>query len=107
HQPLRLAQLAEGLFNADRAVEALGCANAALELAVNQGERGICAYAEYLVGLVLSRLGPGDPDKITAHYQNACAIANELALQPLAAQIRLTQDEFCSVTRSTPKASAL
>jgi predicted ATPase/class 3 adenylate cyclase len=101
HQPLRLAQLAEGLFNADRAVESLDCANAALELAVHQGERGICAYAEYLVGLVLSRLGPGDPDKIAAHYQNACAIANELALQPLAAQIRLTQDEFWSGTRST------
>jgi predicted ATPase/class 3 adenylate cyclase len=107
HQPMRLAQLAEGLFNADRAVEALDCANAALELAVHQGERGICAYAEYLIGLVLSRLGPGDPDEIAAHYQNACAIANELALQPLAAQIRLTQDEFCSGTRSTPKASAL
>jgi predicted ATPase len=101
HQPLRLAQLAEGLFNADRAVEALDCANAALELAVHQGERGICAYAEYLIGLILSRLGPGDPDEIAAHYQNACAIANELALQPLAAQIRYTQDDFCSGPRSS------
>jgi class 3 adenylate cyclase/tetratricopeptide (TPR) repeat protein len=101
HQPLRLAQLAEGLFKADRAVEALDCADAARELAVHQAERGICAYAEYLMGLVLSRLEPGNPDKIVAHYQNACVIADELALQPLAAQIRHTQAEFCSGTCST------
>jgi hypothetical protein len=70
-------------------------------LAVHQAERGICAYAEYLIGLALSRLEPGNPDEIAAHYQNACAIADELALQPLAAHIRHTQAEFCSGTRST------
>ena len=87
--PLWTAQLAEGLLAAGQIERARAVAQRALELALVHKERGHHARGLKLLGDVLAAASPADPDAAEARYREAHALADELAMRPLAAQTLL------------------
>jgi hypothetical protein len=68
--------------------EAAACANQALALARDRGERGVEAMARRLTAEVAAR-GGTDPNGAEEEYGRALSLAEELNMRPLVAQCRL------------------
>jgi class 3 adenylate cyclase/tetratricopeptide (TPR) repeat protein len=83
------AQLAEGLLAAGRIEPARLAVQRVLELAVVHGERGHHARGLMLLGDVLLAASPADASPAEGSYRQALALAEELAMRPLAAQTLL------------------
>jgi tetratricopeptide (TPR) repeat protein len=89
NHPLLLAYLGEAHLLAGRREDALEVARRALGLAHQQKERGNEAWVLRLLGEIISRAEPPDPESAEAHYRQALARADELGMRPLAAHCHL------------------
>ncbi len=78
--------MTEALLRADRLEDARAQGERALALTQERGERGLGAWALYLLGEVASRGEPLDGEIAESHYRQALAVADELGLRPLGAR---------------------
>jgi predicted ATPase/class 3 adenylate cyclase len=83
------AQLAEGLLAAGQIERAHAVAQRALELALLHKERGHHARSLKVLGDVTAVAHPTDPGAAEDRFRQALALAEELAMRPLAAQTLL------------------
>ncbi len=70
-------------------MEAIACAERALEQARDQRERVNQAGALRLLGEIAARADPPHVDHAEAHYRRALALVDELPMRPLAAHCHL------------------
>ena len=84
-QSISVAQLGEAYLLADRAEDARVCADRAVKLARERGERGYEAWSLRLLGEVASHHSRPDVATAEAHYGAAMALASELEMRPLVA----------------------
>ena len=86
---MSVVQLGEAHLLADQVEDARACADRALMLARERGERGHEAWALRLLGEIASH--PDRPDVATAeaHYGAARVLASDLGMRPLAAHCHL------------------
>jgi tetratricopeptide (TPR) repeat protein len=82
---MSVAQLGEGYLLAEQVEDARACADRAVRLARERGERGHEAWALRLMGEVASQHDRPDVATAEAHYGAAMALADELDMRPLAA----------------------
>ena len=82
---LSVVQLGEVYLFADQVEDARTCADRAVRLARERGERGYEAWALRLLGEVASQQNRPDVATAEAHYQQALALADELGMRPLQA----------------------
>jgi class 3 adenylate cyclase/tetratricopeptide (TPR) repeat protein len=78
--------LGEALMRADRPEDALAQAERARRLTRERGERGLEAWACWLLGEIASRRGPVEVETAEGHYRQALALADEGGLCPLLAR---------------------
>jgi class 3 adenylate cyclase/tetratricopeptide (TPR) repeat protein len=86
---ISVAQLGEAYLLADRADDARVCADRAVKLARERGERGYEAWSLRLLGEVASHHSRPDVATAEAHYGAAMALASELEMRPLVAHCHL------------------
>ena len=86
---LSVMQLGEAYLLADQVEDARACADRAVRLARERGERGHEAWALRLLGDIASRHDRPDVATAEAHYGAAMALASELGMRPLAAHCHL------------------
>ena len=86
---ISVAQLGEAYLLADRAEDARVCADRAVTLARERGERGYEAWSLRLLGEVASHHSRPDVATAEAHYGAAMALASELEMRPLVAHCHL------------------
>ena len=86
---MSVVQLGEAYLLADQVEDAHGCADRALTLAHERGERGYEAWALRLLGEIASRHHRPDVATAEAHYDAAMALASELRMRPLVAHCHL------------------
>jgi tetratricopeptide (TPR) repeat protein len=86
---LSVTQLGEAHLLAGQAEEARACADRAVALARQRGERGHEAWALRLLGDIASHPQGIDPPSAEAHYGAAMTLAAELAMRPLVAHCHL------------------
>ena len=84
-QSLSVVQLGEAYLLADQVEDARSCADRAVRLARERGERGHEAWALRLLGDIASHQDHPDVATAEAHYGAAMALASELGMRPLAA----------------------
>ena len=82
---LSVVQLGEAYLLADQVEDARACADRAVRLARERGERGHEAWALRLLGDIASHHDRPDVATAEAHYGAAMALASELGMRPLAA----------------------
>jgi tetratricopeptide (TPR) repeat protein len=82
---LSLEQLGEASLLANRIEDASECADRALTLARERGQRGHEAWTLRLLGEIASHDDPLNAETAEAHYRQAVALATELEMRPLAA----------------------
>jgi class 3 adenylate cyclase/tetratricopeptide (TPR) repeat protein len=82
---ISVAQLGEAYLLADRVEDARACADRAVRLAHERGERGYEAWALRLLGEIASHQSRPDVAAAEAHYGAAVALADELGMRPLQA----------------------
>jgi tetratricopeptide (TPR) repeat protein len=82
---MSVVQLGEAYLLADQVEEARACAERAVLLARERGERGHEAWALRLLGEVASQQNGPDVATAETHYSAAIALANELGMRPLQA----------------------
>jgi tetratricopeptide (TPR) repeat protein len=82
---LSVVQLGEAYLLADRVEDARACADRAVRLSRERGERGHEAWALRLLGEMASHHDRPDVATAEAHYGAAMALASELGMRPLAA----------------------
>jgi tetratricopeptide (TPR) repeat protein len=73
---------------ADQVEDARTCADRAVRLARQRGERGHEAWALRLFGEIAAHRTPLDADAAAAHYHQALTLAEELGMRPLQAHCR-------------------
>jgi tetratricopeptide (TPR) repeat protein len=78
-------QLGEAYLLADQVEDARDCADRAVLLARQRGERGYEAWALHLLGEIPSHQNRPDVATAEAHYGATIALAGELGMRPLAA----------------------
>ena len=61
-------------------------AERALALTRQRGERGLEAWAHWLIGEIASHRTPADPTVAEAHHRDALALAEAIGMRPLAAR---------------------
>jgi tetratricopeptide (TPR) repeat protein len=83
-QSLSVLQLGEAYLLADQVEDARACADRAVRLARERGERGHEAWALSLLGDIVSHHDHPDVATAEAHYGAAMALADELGMRPLA-----------------------
>jgi tetratricopeptide (TPR) repeat protein len=83
---LSVVQLGEAYLLAEQVEDALACADRAMRLARERGERGHEAWALRLLGEVASHHDRPDVPTAESHYQQAMALADALGMRPLQAQ---------------------
>ena len=83
-QSISVVQLGEASLLADQVEDARACADRAVRLARERGERGYEAWALRLLGEVASHHDHLDVATAEAHYGAAMALADELGMRPLA-----------------------
>jgi hypothetical protein len=86
---LTTVYLAEAHLLAGGVQEAAEHAARALALSCERHERGYAAWAQWLIGEILSRCEAFDPGGATVVYQEALALAQELEMRPLVAHCHL------------------
>jgi tetratricopeptide (TPR) repeat protein len=86
---ISVAQLGEAYLLADRAEDARVCADRAVKLARERGERGYEAWSLRLLGEVASHHSRPDVATAEAHYSASMALASELEMRPLVAHCHL------------------
>jgi class 3 adenylate cyclase/tetratricopeptide (TPR) repeat protein len=86
---ISVVQRGEAYLFADQVEDARACANRAVMLARERGERGYEAWALRLLGEVASHHDRPDVATAEAHYGAAMALASELSMRPLAAHCHL------------------
>jgi class 3 adenylate cyclase/tetratricopeptide (TPR) repeat protein len=84
----------EGLLFADQLEDARAVAKRALALARDRGERGVEARALCLMGDIIKRSTPGEPQACVSRYEVALTLAGELGMQPLAARCQLALEKL-------------
>jgi tetratricopeptide (TPR) repeat protein len=84
-QSLSVMQLGEAYLLADQIENARACAERAMRLARERGERGHEAWALRLLGDIVSHQSRPDVATAEAHYSAAMALTNELGMRPLMA----------------------
>jgi class 3 adenylate cyclase/tetratricopeptide (TPR) repeat protein len=85
YQSLSLVQLGEAYLLADQVEDARACADRAVRLARERGERGHEAWALRLLGEMAAHQSRPDVATAEAHYGAALALADELGMRPLTA----------------------
>jgi tetratricopeptide (TPR) repeat protein len=88
-QSISTVQLGEAYLLADQVEDARACAERAVRLARDRGERGYEAWALRLLGEIASHHDPPDVATAEAHYGAAMALASELGMRPLVAHCHL------------------
>jgi tetratricopeptide (TPR) repeat protein len=88
-QSLSVVQLGEAYLLTDQVEDARACADRAVRLARERGERGHEAWALRLLGEIASHHDRPDVATAEAHYGAAIALASELGMRPLAAHCHL------------------
>jgi len=88
-QSLSVVQLGVAYLLTDQVEDARACADRAVRLARERGERGHEAWALRLLGDIASRHDRPDVATAEAHYGAAMALASELGMRPLAAHCHL------------------
>ena len=88
-QTISVVQLGEAYLLADQLEDARACADRALTLARERGERGYEAWALRLLGEIASHHDRPDVATAEAHYGAAMALASELEMRPLVAHCHL------------------
>jgi tetratricopeptide (TPR) repeat protein len=103
-QAMSIVQLGEGYLLAGQVEDARACADRAVRLACERGERGHEAWALRLLGEIASH--PDHPDAAAAevHYGTAMALAFELGMRPLVAHCHLGLGKLYRRTRDHAKA---
>ncbi len=86
---ISVVQLGEAYLLADQVEDARACADRAVMLARQRGERGHEAWALRLLGEIASHHDRPDVATAEAHYGAAMALASELGMRPLAAPCHL------------------
>jgi predicted ATPase/class 3 adenylate cyclase len=86
---LSVAQLGEVYLLAEQVEDARACADRAVRLTRERGERGHEAWAMRLLGEVAAHQSRPDGATVEAHYSTAMALASELGMRPLAAHCHL------------------
>jgi tetratricopeptide (TPR) repeat protein len=86
---MSLVQLGEAYLLANRSEDAGECADRALRLARERGQRGHEAWALRLLGEIASHSDRLDVAPAEAHYGAAMALAAELGMRPLVAHCHL------------------
>jgi class 3 adenylate cyclase/tetratricopeptide (TPR) repeat protein len=86
---LSVVQLGEAYLLADRVEDARTCADRAVLLARERGERGDEAWALRLLGEIASHHSRPDVATAEVHFAAAMAVASELGMQPLVAHCHL------------------
>jgi predicted ATPase len=84
-QSLSVMQLGEAYLLADQIENARACADRAVMLARERGERGHEAYALRLLGDIAARREPPEAAQAETYYRQALALAEELGMRPLVA----------------------
>lgn len=84
-----VAQLGEAYLLADQVEDARACADRAVRLARERGERGHEAWTLRLLGEIASHHDRPDVATAEAHYGAALALASALGMRPLAAHCHL------------------
>jgi tetratricopeptide (TPR) repeat protein len=97
---ISVAQLGEAYLLADRAEDARACADRAVTLARERGERGYEAWALRLLAEVASHGPRPEVETAKAHYGTSMALASELEMRPLVAHCHLG---LCRLCRQTGK----
>ena len=85
HHALWMVWLGEAYLCTGRPDEAHTQAQRALEFSRAHQERGHAAYALRLLGEIAARQLPRRSSRLTAHYRQALALAEELGMRPLVA----------------------
>ena len=88
-QTMNLVQLGEAYLLNDQVEDARACADHAVRLARERGERGHEAWALRLLGEMASHHDHPDPAMAEAHYGDAMTLAGELGMRPLVAHCHL------------------
>jgi tetratricopeptide (TPR) repeat protein len=86
-QPIFLVHLGEAYLLADRLEDALACAERALTLAREGGQRGHEAWALRLIGEITAHRDP--PEHAAGRYRDAFALAEALGMRPFVAHCHL------------------
>jgi tetratricopeptide (TPR) repeat protein len=86
---ISVVQLGEAYLLADQVEDARACADRAVMLARQPGERGYEAWALRLLGEIASHHTRPDVATAEAHYGAAMALASELGMRPLVARCHL------------------
>jgi tetratricopeptide (TPR) repeat protein len=86
---ISVAQLGEAHLLADQVEDARACADHAVMLARQRGERGHEAWALRLLGEIASHHDRPDVAAAETHYGAATALASELGMRPLVAHCHL------------------
>jgi tetratricopeptide (TPR) repeat protein len=84
-----LVQVGEAYRLAGHVEDARACANRALTLTRERGERGYEAWALRLLGEIAAHADPLDLDSAQQHYSQALTRATELGMRPLQAHCHL------------------
>jgi class 3 adenylate cyclase/tetratricopeptide (TPR) repeat protein len=88
-QSLSVLQLGEAYLLADQVENARACADRAVMVARERGERGYEAWALRLLGEIASHQNRPDVATTEAHYGAAMALTSELGMRPLQAHCHL------------------
>ncbi len=88
-EAMSVVQLGEAYLLADRVEDARACADRAVMLARERGERGHEAWALRLLGEAVSHNERPHVATAEAHFGSAMALASELGMGPLVAHCRL------------------
>jgi tetratricopeptide (TPR) repeat protein len=86
---MSVVQLGEAYLLADQVEDARACADRAVRLARERGERGYEAWALRLLGDIAAHQSGPDVATAETHYGAAIALADELEMRPLAAHCHL------------------
>jgi tetratricopeptide (TPR) repeat protein len=86
---ISVMQLGEAYLLADQVEDARACADRAVMLARERGERGYEAWVLRLLGEIASHHAGPDMATAEAHYGAATALASELGMRPLLAHCHL------------------
>ena len=91
---MRCARLSQGYLLAGRLAEARVEAQRAFEFARTHKERSAQAWVLHLLGDLAAHDTPPHTESVTAYYQQALALAEELGMRPLCARCHLSLGLF-------------